>query len=227
MKVTLAMSALSALLPVTWFACALFTPEDPDTPTDSLVTEIGAGDEGDNTEWMAGWPDKPPAELPLALIVSQDADREAIAEGVPYYVQWFAQDESQSDHDMDLNDLLSDIMPPPVRLGAERSLRIMTNSRSYLIMVAGFDELSPADETQSDFDESGFWECGRSDRNPCERISPEGFLEYHVPPAVFQHRYMSVFAMWSVPPTIVDDEIIPPEGPDFVQANWLFHLLDE
>lgn len=119
----------------------------------------------------------PPAELPSVVIVSKNADIEAVAEGVPYYAQWLAHDdEAQPDHDVDLNELLPDIMPPPVRLGAERSLRIMTTSRTHLIMVAGFDDLRPADEAQTDFNESGFWECGRSDADPCERISAEGFI---------------------------------------------------
>ena len=214
------MSALSALFPIACFACASSVPHEPDIPAETVSSEAGAGDEGGKSEWMAGWPDMPPAEPPSVLIVCEDADREAVAAGVPYYVQWLAQDEAQSNHNVELNDLLSDIMPPPVRLGPERSLRIMTNSRTHLIIVAGFDDLSPADETQSNFDESGFWECGRSDRNPCERISPEGFVEYHrIPPAVFQHRYMSVFAMWSTPPTVVDDKVVPPDGPGFVQAN--------
>ena len=222
-KGTLAISVLGALFPFTWFACAPFTPEKPVTPANSTVAE-----EDDNPEWLEGWPDNPPAELPSVLIVSQDATGEAIAEGVPYYVQWFDQDESQIDDDVELYDLLSDIMPPPVLLGSERSLRIMTSSRTQLIIVAGFDDLAPADDTHSAFDESGFWECGRSDENPCERISPEGFLEFHqVPQAVFQHRYVSVFAMWANPPTIVDDKFIPSDGPNFVQANWVFHLLEE
>ena len=223
-KGTLTIPVLGVLFSITWFACAPFTSEEPNTPADSSVAEVR-----DNTEWMEGWPDKPPDKLPSVLIVGQDAAGEAIAQGVPYYVQWFDQDESQSEDDVELNDLLSDIMPPPVRLGPERSLRIMTDSRTHLIIVAGFDDLAPADETQSDFDESGFWKCVRSDRIPCERISAEGFLEYNqVPPKVFKHRYMSVFAMWANPPTIADDKVIPPpHGPYFVQANWVFHLMEE
>lgn len=188
--------------------------------------DVFAADESEYE--LNGWPDPPPKEPPSVVIVSKNEDRGAVVEGVPYYVQWLARDEAQQDLDVELNELLSEIMPPPVRLPPIRSLRIMTTSRTHLIMVAGFDDSSPADEAQTDFDESGFWECGRSDKNPCERISAEGFIEYHrIPPAVFRHRYMSVFAMWSNPPTIVGDKIVPPDGPDFVHANWFFHLADE
>ncbi len=166
-------------------------------PTDdSSIT----GNEVERPEWLLPMPDPPPSQPPVVQIVSQDNRGEAVAEGVPYYVHCLVQDEAQSDHDVELHDLLADIMPPSVRLGSERSLRIMTSSRTHLIMVAGFDDLGPDDDKGANPDKSGFWECTDS-HNPCESVSPEGFLEYpRIPPEVFQHRYMSVFAMWSNPP---------------------------
>lgn len=222
------MTAVLLLCTLFPFACAQYMPNEPDILVEAITSEADAGSGSGKTEWTTGWSDSPPVEPPLVLIVSKDGDGESVAEGVPYYVQWLVRDAAEVDDIVELHDLLADIMPPPARLGPDRSLRIMTGSHTHLIMVAGFDDLSPADETRADFDESEFWRCEHSEANPCERISPDGFLEYHsIPPAVFRHRYMSVFVMWSNPPTIVDDKIAPPDGPDFVNANWLFHLSDE
>ena len=179
-------------------------------------------------EWINGYPPTP-AEPPAMLIVSESADGEAAAEGVVYSAQWLERDDAQfEDDDVDLQDLLADIMPPPAPLGPDRLLRVMTGSRTRLIMVAGFDDLNPDSDAEYDFDESEFWECTRSNANPCERINADGFAEYHrIPPAVLQHRYISVFAMWSVAPTLKDGKVTPSDLPSSVSANWLFHLADE
>lgn len=179
-------------------------------------------------EWIDGYPPTP-AEPPAMLIVSESADGEAAAaEGVPYYAQWLERDDAQIDDEPELQDLLADIMPPPAPLGPDRLLRVMTGSRTRLIMVAGFDDLSPDSDAEYDFDESEFWECTRSNANPCERINADGFAEYHrIPPAVLQHRYISVFAMWSVAPTLKDGKVASSDLPSSVSANWLFHIADE
>ena len=178
-------------------------------------------------EWIDGYPPTP-AEPPAMLIVGESADGESVAEGAAYYVQWLERDEAEFDDDIDLRELMAEVMPTPTRLGSDRLLRIMTGSRTRLIMVAGFDDLNPASEAEYDVDESEFWECTRSNANPCERINADGFAEYHrIPPAVLQHRYISVFAMWSVAPTLKDDKIAPSDLPNSVSANWLFHLADE
>ena len=178
-------------------------------------------------EWINGYPPTP-AEPPAMLIVSESADGEAVAEGAPYYAQWLERDETQFDDEPELQDLLADIMPPPAPLGPDRLLRVMTGSRTRLIMVAGFDDLSPDSDAEYDFDESEFWECTRSNANPCERINADGFAEYHrIPPAVLQHPYISVFAMWSVAPTLKDGKIAPSDLPSSVSANWLFHIAEE
>lgn len=179
-------------------------------------------------EWIDGYPPTP-AEPPAMLIVSESADGESAAEGVVYSVQWLERDETQfEDDDVDLRDFLSEVTPPPAPLGPDRLLIVMTGSRTHLIMVAGIDDLSPAADAEYDFDESEFWECTRSNANPCERINSDGFAEYHrIPPAVLQHRYISVFAMWSVAPTLKDGKIAPSDLPSSVSANWLFHIADE
>ena len=179
-------------------------------------------------EWLDGYPPTP-AEPPAMLIVSESADGEAAAEGVVYSAQWLERDEAQfEDDDVDLRDFLSEVTPPPAPLGPDRLLRVMTGSRTHLIMVAGIDDLSPAADAEYDFDESEFWECTRSNANPCERINTDGFAEYHrIPPAVLQHPYISVFAMWSVAPTLKNGKITPSDLPSSVSANWLFHLSDE
>lgn len=178
-------------------------------------------------EWVDGYPPTP-AEPPAMLIVGESAAGEAVAEGAPYYVQWLERDDAEFDEDVDLRDLVAEVMPTPTRLGSDRLLRIMTGSRTRLIMVAGFDDLSPAADAEYDFDESEFWECTRSNANPCERINADGFAEYHlIPPAVLQHRYISVFAMWSVAPTLKDGKVVASDLPSSVSANWLFHLTDE
>ena len=178
-------------------------------------------------EWINGYPPTP-AEPPAMLIVSESADGEAVAEGAPYYTQWLERDKAEFDYDVDLQDLLADIMPPPAHLGPDRLLRVMTGARTRLIMVAGFDDLSPDSDAEYDFDESEFWECTRSNANPCERINADGFAEYHrIPPAVLQHPYISVFAMWSVAPTLKDGKVAPSDLPSSVSANWLFHIADE
>ena len=178
-------------------------------------------------EWIDGYPPTP-AEPPAMLIVSESADGEAAAEGVVYSAQWLERDDSQIDDEPELQDLLADIMPPPAPLGPDRLLRVMTGSRTRLIMVAGFDDLSPDSDAEYDFDESEFWECTRSNANPCERINADGFAEYYrIPPAVLQHRYISVFAMWSVAPTLKDGKVAPSDLPSSVSANWLFHIADE
>ena len=179
-------------------------------------------------EWIDGYPPTP-AEPPAMLIVSESADGEAAAaEGVPYYAQWLERDDAQIDDEPELQDLLADIMPPPAPLGPDRLLRVMTGSRTRLIMVAGFDDLSPDSDAEYDFDESEFWECTRSNANPCERINADGFAEYHrIPPAVLQHRYISVFAMWSVAPTLKDGKVASSDLPSSVSANWLFHIAEE
>lgn len=179
-------------------------------------------------EWIDGYPPTP-AEPPAMLIVSESADGEAAAEGVVYSAQWLERDDAQfEDDDVDLRDFLSEVAPPPAPLGPDRLLRVMTGSRTRLIMVAGIDDLSPAADAEYDFDESEFWECTRSNANPCERINADGFAEYHrIPPAVLQHRYISVFAMWSVAPTLKDGKIAPSDLLSSVSANWLFHIADE
>lgn len=178
-------------------------------------------------ERIDGYPPTP-AEPPTMLIVSESAGGEAIAEGVAYSAQWLERDDMQLDDDVDLRDLLAEVMPTPTRLGPDRLIRIMTGSRTHLIMVAGFDDISPAADAEYDFDESEFWECTRSNANPCERINADGFTEYHrIPPAVLQHRYISVFAMWSVAPTMKGGKIAPSDLPNSVSGNWLFHLADE
>jgi len=179
-------------------------------------------------EWIDGYPPTP-AEPPTMLIVSESADGEAAAEGVVYSAQWLERDEAQfEDDDVDLRDFLSEVTPPPAPLGPDRLIRIMTGSRTRLIMVAGFDDLSPDSDAEYDFDESEFWECTRSNANPCERINADGFAEYHrIPPAVLQHRYISVFAMWSVAPTLKDGKVAPSDLPSSVYANWIFHIADE
>ena len=180
-------------------------------------------------EWIDGYPPTP-AEPPAMLIVSESADgEEAAAEGVVYSAQWLERDETQfEDDDVDLRDFLSEVTPPPAPLGPDRLLRVMTGSRTHLIMVAGIDDLSSAADAEYDFDESEFWECTRSNANPCERINADGFAEYHrIPPAVLRHPYISVFAMWSVAPTLKDGKVAPSDLPSSVSANWLFRLADE
>lgn len=179
-------------------------------------------------EWIDGYPPTP-AEPPAMLIVSESADGEAAAEGVVYSAQWLDRHEAQfEEDDVDLRDFLSEVTPPPVPLGPDRLLRIITGSRTRLIMVAGFDDINQAAGAEYDFDESEFWECTRSNANPCERINADGFAEYYrIPPAVLQHRYISVFAMWSVAPTLKDGKIAPSDLPSSVSANWLFHIADE
>ena len=199
------------------------------TSSDSSVAiyELPPTPAPNEPEWVDGYPPTP-SEPPAMLIVGESADGEAVAEGTPYYVQWLERDEAEFDDDVDLRDLLVEVMPTPTRLGSDRLLRIMTGSRTRLIMVAGFDDLSPTADAEYDFDESEFWECTRSNANPCERINADGFAEYHrIPPAVLQHRYISVFAMWSVAPTLKDGKIAPSDLPSSVSANWLFHLADE
>ena len=199
------------------------------TSSDSSVAiyELPPTPAPNEPEWVDGYPPTP-AEPPAMLIVSESADGEAAVEGAPYYVQWFERDEAEFDEDVDLRDLVAEVMPTPTRLGSDRLLRVMTGSRTHLIMVAGFDDLSPAADAEYDFDELEFWECTRSNANPCERINADGFAEYHrIPPAVLQHRYISVFAMWSVAPTLKDGKIVASDLPSSVSANWLFHLADE
>ena len=199
------------------------------TATDSSVAiyELLPTPAPNEPEWIDGYPPTP-AEPPAMLIVSESADGEAVAEGAPYYAQWLERDEADFYDDVDLQDLLADIMPPPAPLGPDRLLRVMTGSRTRLIMVAGFDDLNPAADAEYHFDESEFWECTRSNTNPCERINADGFAEYHrIPPAVLQHPYISVFAMWSVAPTLKDGKVAPSDLPSSVSANWLFHIADE
>ena len=213
---------------------AIATPEPTEparsayTANDSSVAiyELLPTPAPNEPEWIDGYPPTP-AEPPAMLIVSESADGEAAAEGVVYSAQWFERDEAQfEDDDVDLRDFLSEVTPAP--LGPDRLLRVMTGSRTHLIMVAGIDDLSPAADAEYDFDESEFWECTRSNANPCERINADGFAEYYrIPPAVLQHRYISVFAMWSVAPTLKDGKVAPSDLPSSVSANWLFHIADE
>lgn len=201
------------------------------TATDSSVAiyELLPTPAPNEPEWIDGYPPTP-AEPPAMLIVSESADgEEAAAEGVVYSAQWLERDETQfEDDDVDLRDFLSEVTPPPAPLGPDRLLRVMTGSRTHLIMVAGIDDLSPAADAEYDFDESEFWECTRSNANPCERINADGFAEYYrIPPAVLQHRYISVFAMWSVAPTLKDGKVALSDLPSSVSANWLFHIADE
>ena len=213
---------------------AMSTTPEPDqsayTANDSSVAiyELLPTPAPNEPEWIDGYPPTP-AEPPAMLIVSESADGEAVAEGLVYSAQWLERDDSQfEDDDVDLRDFLSEVTLPPAPLGPDRLLRVMTGSRTHLIMVAGIDDLSPAADAEYDFDESEFWECTRSNSNPCERINADGFAEYHrIPPAVLQHRYISVFAMWSVAPTLKDGKIAPSDLPSSVSANWLFHIADE
>lgn len=70
------------------------------------------------------------------------------------------------------------------------------------------------------------YECTRSDRNPCERITSDGFVEFHkIPSEVLLSPYVSVFAMWIVPPKREGDKLVG--GGDSVMSNWTFRLADK
>ena len=171
------------------------------------------------TEWMEGLPDPVPEEPPVAQIVSADSNGEVIAVGIPYYVNW---DTSRNLPSPDLPILP---WPEPVVLGKERFLRFLTGSRTHMVIVTGIDRVDPDTYWPIAGEKAESYECTRSDRNPCERITPDGFVEYHrIPPEVLLSPYVSVFAMWIVPPNREGDRLIG--GGNSVMSNWTFRLAD-
>lgn len=180
--------------------------------------------EGNETEWKIGLAPPPPEHLPIAQIVNQSLEGEIIAEGLPYFVQWkrkWEVEDLQNDEES-----FPDAWPEAVHIEGERKLRFMTDVRTHLVMVAGFDSLDP-DGLPIEDEQYSSYRCVHSNRNPCSSLSPRGFIEYNVPQDVLQHRYISVFAMWSIPPKVNDGNIVPPSGRSFVNANWLFHLAND
>ncbi len=167
-----------------------------------------------------GLPDPAPEQPPVAQIVSADSNGEVISVGTPYYVNW---DTTRSLPRPDLPILP---WPEPVALGEERFLRFLTGSRTHLVIVTGMDRVDPDTQWPFTDDQPVPYECTRSDLNPCEQISADGFVEYHkIPPEVLQSPYVSVFAMWEVPPKREGNRFIG--GDKWVMSNWTFRLADE
>ena len=199
----------------------MLDPLDKASPGSPPRSPSLASNEGNKPEWVSGMPETLSDQPPVARIVSQGIRGETVAEGLPYFVTW--------DPTIDPFEESLDLPPWPeaVPTGKNRTLRFLTQARTHLIIVSSGPEIDTVTNEFRGKDPEFVWECTQSQENPCERVNPGGFIEYHrIPSHVLQNPYISVFAMWSVPPEIVDGKFI--EGTSwFASANWLFHLTEE
>ena len=177
-------------------------------------------------EWIKDIGEYPPDSPPVAQIFSNDSVNGLIvAEGIPHFVSWdITQPRSKATPDVK--------WPEPVALTSVRSLRFLTNIRASFVSIDSYDRLL--------LDENGVlserqevvaeYQCQLSEENPCDRLTPDGLVEYHkIPPEVLQHPYIVVYAVWDVPPSLKDGMLTFPEGAlsDSVKAHWMFHLINK
>lgn len=204
-------------------SCNMFDPLNEDGVGSPSEQPSPASNEDDKPEWdwVKGMPETLTDQPPVAQIVGEGSRGETVAEGMPYFVTW---DPNYDPFETDLPPLPP--WPDVVPSGKNRRLRFLTQARTHLIMVASGSQIDTVTNALQGEEPEQYWECSRSELD-CERVDPEGFIEYYrIPPDVLRNPYISVFAMWSVPPEIVDGKFVEGTG-WFAAANWFFHLADE
>ena len=184
-------------------------------------------DEGNEQEVLIGWPDPPPSMPPVVQLVGVDATgAETFVEGTIFFTTWpFVQNPPESWL------LEYPVMPDtPTVIGANhRTIRLLTDALPLHFSVIGWDEIVPgkvySEEESAALDSYVY---SKSHRNPGERVSPEGFVEYHnIPNEVMQHPYIEVIARWSTPPRNENGKLVEVEYDQFPQASWMFYITNE
>ena len=188
--------------------------------------EFGSNVPEGQVEWIEGSGEQPPESPPVAQIVSVDPVKGlVVAEGVIQNVNWDITTKSPVSPDIK--------WPEPVTLGNERTLRFLTDIPATYLYIDSYDEIhyEPNGDLSEHQEIASEFVCVLSGANPCERITPDGIVEYHkLPQEVLQHQYIVVYGTWDIPNVIKitdgEPELIYPEGAitHSVTAHWMFRL---
>ena len=184
-------------------------------------------DKGNEQEVLIGWPDPPPSMPPVAQLVGVDATgTETFVEGAIFFTTWPFVQNPPEDWAVEYP-----VMPDtPAAIGANhRTIRLLTDVPPLNFTVIGWDEIIPGKVYSAE--ESAALDSymySKSHRNPGERVSPEGFVEYHkIPHEVMQHPYIEVIARWSTPPRNENGKLVEVEYDQSPQASWMFYITNE
>ena len=235
---------LSALLPVACFAGNPSVPDDPPPdkhPVDpseigedlgfGAVAEVGedyilfVDEDGHEQEVLKGWPDPPSKEPPVAQIVGIDeTGHESFAQGIIHNTAWPYID--------DPPDIWDEENPPipdtPDAIGVNRrTVRLLTSVKPEFLTISGWNEPPIPDKvyTAEEMTAVETYEYKRSKRNPGERMTSDGYVEFHkIPPQILSRPYIFVNAIWSVPPDVVDGKIVEGSYVRAPNAHWLFYI---
>ncbi len=244
---------LSALLPVACFAGNPSVPDDPPpdgAPSDKhpvdpsemgadlgfgAVAEVGedyilfVDEDGHEQEVLKGWPDPPPKEPPVAQIVGIDeTGKESFAEGILHNTTWPHIDDPP---DSWAEGYIPTIAVPDAIGVNRRTVRLLTKSVPMFVDVAGFKEPRIPGKVYSaeEVTDRRNYEYIRSHRNPGERVSEDGYIEYYqIPSEVLGCPYIRVSVRWNMPPPLKDGKMVISE--DYIQppnAHWLFYIADK
>lgn len=244
------MSVLGALVSLSFFACTSSMPDKPSSveqsespPSASQVAEdlgystvvaegedyiVFADEDGYEQEMLKGWPDPPPKEPPAAQIVGIDSTgQESFANGIIHYTTW----PYISDPPAIWDEKDPEISDTPEAIGTHhRTLRLLTSVKPTFLTVNGWNELPTPGKVymREEVAAVEIYEYITSNRNPIERIMPDGHIEYYkIPKEVLMRPYIIVNAQWSVPPSVVDGKIVPEEYGNTPNAHWLFYIADK
>ena len=244
------MPALSMLIPLAWFACDSPMPDNPppveesaSSPSAEQVGEdLGFGavvEEGEDyilfvdedrheQEVMKGWPARAPKEPPVAQIVGRDeSGQESFAHGIMHFTRWPHISSPLAIWNKE------DVAPPdmPDAIGVnERTVRLLTSVKPSFLDVSGWNELPIPCKvyTAEEMTAEEIYEYMGSNRNPGERMTQDGYVEYHrIPPEVLSRPYIFVGARWHVPPVLKDGKMVPEDYGFAPQAHWLFYIADK
>ena len=184
-------------------------------------------DEGNEQEVLIGWIAPPPSMPPVAQLVGVDATgAETFIEGTIFFTTWtFIQNPPES------WDVEYPTMPKtPAAIGENhRTIRLLTDVPPLNFTVIGWDEIVPGKVYSAEESAAiDSYDYTKSHRNPGERVSPEGFVEYYkIPIEVMQHPYIEVIARWSTPPRNENGKLVEVEYDQFPQASWMFYITNE
>ena len=112
----------------------------------------------------------------------------------------------------------------------ERTVRFLTSVKPSFFDVSGWNELPIPGKvyTAEEMTAAEIYEYIGSNRNPGERMTHDGYVEYHrIPPEVLSRPYIFVPARWHVPPGLKDGKIVPEDYGFAPQAHWLFYIADK
>ena len=253
MRISFLIRALSILLTFTCFACNTSKWDEPPmhealpsnrsmvpSPPEmgeslgfGAAVEEGEGyilfmDEyGYEQEVLKEWSNPPPHQPPVAQIVGRnEASEETFSEGIIHNTTW--------PYISVLPNTWLVKYPPvptiPTAIGPnKRTVRFLTGVMPTSVDVVGFNEPPVSRKySASEMAELESYEYTRSNRNPGEHITLEGYIEYHkIPSEVLRRPYIIVSARWAIPPSVVDGKIVPKDDSKTPNAHWLFYIADK